>query len=140
MDLEEKYGNIRFFKKEKTDVEQYYEERNVQNAPNQTANNFNTATPMNNYSNSASFQFTVEDVFSISGRGTVATGRVSAGELHLGETVTLVKQNGMRRSVRVTGIEMFRKRLDVAREGNNVGLLVSDIDRGEIQRGDILIK
>ena len=124
MDLEEKYGNIRFFKKEKTDVEQYYEERNVQNAPNQTANNFNTATLMNNYSNSASFQFTVEDVFSISGRGTVATGRVSAGELHLGET----------------GIEMFRKRLDVAREGNNVGLLVSDIDRGEIQRGDILIK
>lgn len=133
-------GIFDFFKKEKTDVEQYYEERNVQNAPNQTANNFNTATLMNNYSTGASFQFTVEDVFSISGRGIVATGRVSAGELHLGETVTLVKQNGMRRSVRVTGIEMFRKRLDVAREGNNVGLLVSDIDRGEIQRGDILIK
>ncbi len=133
-------GLFDFFKKDKTDVDTYYEERNAQKTPNQTTNNFNKSAPMNNYSNSASFQITVEDVFSITGRGTVVTGRVSAGELHLGETITLVKQDGMRRSVRVTGIEMFRKRLDVAREGDNVGLLISDIDRGEIQRGDILIK
>ena len=136
-------GLFDFFKKDKSDVEQYYEERNIQSTPINAVNNFNAPEPMNNYSsgsNGSNFQFNVEDVFFITGRGVVVTGRVASGVVCVGDTVTLVQQGGMRKNVTVTGIEMFRKMLDVARAGDNVGVLLRDVSRGEIQRGDMLIK
>lgn len=133
-------GLFDFFKKDKTDVDKYYEERNTQNTPIQTANNFVPTAPMNNYSVASNFQFTVEDVFFLTGRGMVVTGRVASGELNVGDTVILVKQDGTRRNVTVTGIEMFRKKLDKAIAGDNAGILLRELSRNEVQRGDMLIK
>ena len=86
------------------------------------------------------FLMPVEDVFTISGRGTVATGRVERGKLTTGEEIEIVgiKEETMK-SV-VTGIEMFRKTLDYAEAGDNVGLLLRGIDRNEIERGQVIAK
>jgi elongation factor Tu len=85
------------------------------------------------------FRFTVEDVFSIKGRGTVVTGQVAAGRLAKGATVRLVRADGTQRDVTVTGIEAFRKTLDVAEPGPNVGLLLRDVGRDDVARGDQLL-
>ena len=86
------------------------------------------------------FLMPVEDVFTISGRGTVATGRVERGKLTTGEEIEIVgiKEETMK-SV-VTGIEMFRKTLDYAEAGDNVGLLLRGVDRNEIERGQVIAK
>ena len=83
------------------------------------------------------FRMTVEDVFIIRGRGTVVTGRVASGTLHIGDQVVVYRGNTTRKAV-VTGIEMFRKMLDHAKAGDNVGLLFKDLTRDDIQRGDVL--
>ncbi|KAH0894396.1 hypothetical protein HID58_056825, partial [Brassica napus] len=85
------------------------------------------------------FLLAVEDVFSITGRGTVATGRVERGTVKVGETVDLV---GLRetRNYTVTGVEMFQKILDEALAGDNVGLLLRGIQKADIQRGMVLAK
>ena len=80
------------------------------------------------------FRMTVGDVFSIAGRGTVVTGRVEAGSVRVGDTVRV---NGAR-PVSVDGIEMFRKTVETAGVGDNVGLLVRDLRREDIDRGDVL--
>ncbi len=85
------------------------------------------------------FLMPVEDVFSITGRGTVATGRVERGTIHLNEEVELVGIKPTRKVV-ITGIEMFRKQLDEARSGDNAGLLLRGIQRTEIERGQVLAK
>ncbi len=85
------------------------------------------------------FLMPVEDVFSITGRGTVATGRVERGVCHLNEEVELVGIKPTRKVV-ITGIEMFRKSLDEARSGDNAGLLLRGIQRNEIERGQVLAK
>ena len=85
------------------------------------------------------FLMPVEDVFSITGRGTVATGRVERGVVKLNEEVELVGIKPTRKVV-VTGIEMFRKSLDEARSGDNAGLLLRGIQRTEIERGQVLAK
>ena len=85
------------------------------------------------------FLMPVEDVFSIQGRGTVATGRVERGIVKLGEEVELVGIKETRKVV-ITGIEMFRKSLDEARSGDNAGLLLRGIQRTEIERGQVLAK
>jgi len=85
------------------------------------------------------FLMPVEDVFSIQGRGTVATGRVERGVVKLGEEVELVGIKETRKVV-ITGIEMFRKSLDEARSGDNAGLLLRGIQRTEIERGQVLAK
>ena len=85
------------------------------------------------------FLMPVEDVFSITGRGTVATGRVERGVVKLNEEVELVGIKETRKVV-VTGIEMFRKSLDEARSGDNAGLLLRGIQRTEIERGQVLAK
>lgn len=84
------------------------------------------------------FSMTVEDIFTITGRGTVVTGRVQAGELHIGQYVVIQRGTEMLAEVEVTGIEMFSKTSDVARAGENVGLLLAGIGRDDLQRGDIL--
>ncbi|MCI9546271.1 MAG: elongation factor Tu [Lachnospiraceae bacterium] len=86
------------------------------------------------------FIMPVEDVFSITGRGTVATGRVEAGTLHVGEEVEIVGIKEETMKTVVTGIEMFRKLLDEAQAGDNIGALLRGIQRTEIERGQVLAK
>ena len=86
------------------------------------------------------FLMPVEDVFSITGRGTVATGRVERGQLRLSDEVSIVGLTTEERKVVVTGIEMFRKLLDVAEAGDNIGALLRGVQRNEIERGQVLAK
>ena len=86
------------------------------------------------------FLMPVEDVFTITGRGTVATGRVERGELNLNDTVEIVGIAEETKSTVVTGIEMFRKLLPSAMAGDNIGALLRGIDRKNIQRGQVLAK
>ena len=86
------------------------------------------------------FLMPVEGVFSITGRGTVATGRVERGTLHVSEEVEIVGIHEETRKVVVTGIEMFRKLLDEAQAGDNIGALLRGVQRNEIERGQVLCK
>ena len=86
------------------------------------------------------FLMPVEDVFTITGRGTVATGRVERGVLHLNEEVEIVGIKEETRKTVVTGIEMFRKLLDEAQAGDNIGALLRGVQRNEIERGQCLVK
>ena len=86
------------------------------------------------------FLMPVEDVFTISGRGTVATGRVERGQLKLGEEVEIVGLTDEKRKTVVTGIEMFHKLLDYAEAGDNVGTLLRGVAKTEIERGQVLAK
>jgi len=86
------------------------------------------------------FLMPVEDVFTISGRGTVATGRVERGQLKLGEEVEIIGLTDERRKTVVTGIEMFHKLLDYAEAGDNVGTLLRGVAKTEIERGQVLSK
>ena len=86
------------------------------------------------------FLMTVEDVFTITGRGTVATGRVERGVLHLNDEVEIVGIKEETKKTVVTGIEMFRKMLDEAQAGDNIGALLRGIQRTEIERGQVLAK
>jgi len=86
------------------------------------------------------FLMPVEDVFSITGRGTVATGRVERGVLHVSEEVEIVGIKEESRKVVCTGIEMFRKLLDEAQAGDNIGALLRGVQRAEIERGQVLCK
>ena len=86
------------------------------------------------------FLMPIEDVFSITGRGTVATGRVERGTLHLSEDVEIVGIKEETQKSVVTGIEMFRKLLDEAQAGDNIGVLLRGINRTDIERGQILAK
>jgi elongation factor Tu len=85
------------------------------------------------------FLMPVEDVFSITGRGTVATGRIERGIVKVGEELALVGFGATKKTV-VTGVEMFRKLLDEGRAGDNVGLLLRGVDKAEIERGMVLAK
>ena len=84
------------------------------------------------------FLMSVEDVFTITGRGTVVTGRVERGVLHVGDTVEIVGLSHEVKKTVVTGIEMFRKILDEAQAGDNVGVLLRGIERREVERGQVL--
>ena len=86
------------------------------------------------------FLMPVEDVFTISGRGTVATGRVERGKLNLNEKVEIVGLSDEKRETTVTGIEMFHKLLDYAEAGDNIGALLRGIDRQGVERGQVLSK
>jgi elongation factor Tu len=86
------------------------------------------------------FLMPVEDVFSITGRGTVATGRVERGTVKVQDNVEIVGMTDEKRSVVVTGVEMFRKLLDQAIAGDNIGLLLRGVQRDEIERGQVLAK
>ncbi|MCI0665001.1 MAG: elongation factor Tu [Acidobacteria bacterium] len=85
------------------------------------------------------FLMPVEDIFSISGRGTVATGRIERGQIKVGEGVEIVGIRTTKNSV-VTGVEMFKKLLDEGQAGDNVGLLLRGVDRKEIERGQVIAK
>ena len=85
------------------------------------------------------FLMAIEDVFSIKGRGTVATGRIERGQIKTGEEVEIIGFADTRKSV-VTGVEMFRKILDFGQAGDNVGCLLRGVDKDEIERGQVLAK
>lgn len=84
------------------------------------------------------FRITVQDVFTITGRGTVIVGKVERGMISVGETVTLQRKNGESRQVVITGIEAFRKQKNTAAEGENVGILLRGITKSDIGAGDVL--
>ncbi|MTI48339.1 MAG: elongation factor Tu [Firmicutes bacterium] len=86
------------------------------------------------------FLMPVEDVFSITGRGTVATGRVERGVLHTSDEIEIVGMTDEKRKVVCTGVEMFRKLLDEAQAGDNIGALLRGVQRDEIERGQVLAK
>jgi translation elongation factor EF-Tu-like GTPase len=84
------------------------------------------------------FRLTVEDVFSITGRGTVVTGRVETGTVRVGLEVTVVRNAQEVARSKVTGVEMFRKVLDTATVGDNVGLLLAGLNKQQLDRGDLI--
>ena len=86
------------------------------------------------------FLMPVEDVFTISGRGTVATGRVERGQIKTGETVEIVGLSDEKKSTVVTGLEMFRKTLDFAEAGDNIGALLRGVAKTDVERGQVLCK
>ncbi|MFK3939296.1 elongation factor Tu [Alkalihalobacillus sp. NPDC078783] len=86
------------------------------------------------------FMMPVEDVFSITGRGTVATGRVERGQLNVGDEVEIIGIAEEAKKTTVTGVEMFRKLLDYAEAGDNIGALLRGVSRDDIQRGQVLAK
>ncbi|MQJ50458.1 elongation factor Tu, partial [Escherichia coli] len=83
------------------------------------------------------FMMPVEDVFSITGRGTVATGRVERGQIKVGEEVEIIGLHDTSKTT-VTGVEMFRKLLDYAEAGDNIGALLRGVAREDVQRGQVL--
>ena len=89
--------------------------------------------------NDKPFLMSIEDVFTITGRGTVVTGRVERGQLKLNDEVEIVGLKDTKKTV-ITGIEMFRKQLDYAEAGDNAGVLLRGIDRSEVERGQVLAK
>ena len=86
------------------------------------------------------FLMPIEDVFSISGRGTVVTGRVETGIVKVGEEVEIVGIQPAVRKTTVTGVEMFRKLLDQGQAGDNIGALIRGVGREEVERGQVLCK
>jgi len=86
------------------------------------------------------FLMAIEDIFSISGRGTVATGRIERGKIHVGEEVDVVGLRDQIQKTVVTGVEMFRKELDEGQAGDNVGLLLRGVDKSNVERGMVLAK
>jgi elongation factor Tu len=85
------------------------------------------------------FLMPVEDVFSITGRGTVATGRIETGVIHTGDPVEIIGLGADKMKSVVTGVEMFRKILDDGQAGDNVGLLLRGVDKEEIKRGMVIV-
>ncbi len=82
----------------------------------------------------------IEDIFSITGRGTVVTGRIETGTIHVNDPVELVGFGDAPKNTVVTGVEMFRKLLDQGEAGDNVGLLLRGIDKKEVKRGEVVAK
>jgi translation elongation factor EF-Tu-like GTPase len=84
------------------------------------------------------FVMTVEDVFSITGRGTVVTGRITSGVIHKGDQVTISRAGQQLGTTRITGVEMFRKLMHEAKAGDDVGLRLDGIQRDQVLHGDVL--
>lgn len=124
-------GILNLFKKEKTETETFYEEKEKEKRQWETMN------PQYSHDN---FRIVVQDVFMITGRGTVIVGEIESGSVSAGEEVILRRQDGTSQNVVVVGIEMFRKKLETAHQGDHVGLLLRDLKKKEIHRGDILEK
>ena len=101
-------------------------------------NAVDTWIPLPKRENEKPFLMPVEDVFSITGRGTVATGRIETGVIHVGDKVQIVGLSDEFKDTTVTGVEMFRKLLDEGEAGDNVGLLLRGIDKDEVKRGEVI--
>jgi len=84
------------------------------------------------------FRMTVKDVFRLAGRGTVVTGQIERGTLNVGDELSF-QRDGLSKKTVVTGIEQFRKQLQQANAGDNVGVLLGNVEKSEIQPGDVLV-
>jgi translation elongation factor EF-Tu-like GTPase len=84
------------------------------------------------------FSMTVEDVFTIAGRGTVVTGRIASGTVSNGQTVRLTRRDASVRAIEIIGVEMFGKKVDVASAGDNVGLLLCGASKADVGQGDVV--
>jgi len=115
-------------------VETLLEEANAASPTGGTA----AASPPPAAAGDGSFRMTVQDVFSITGRGTVVTGRVESGTVRVGMEVNVVRDGGVATTTTVTGLEMFRKVLDTATVGDNVGLMLKGLDRAQLHTGDLI--
>ena len=99
-----------------------------------------TYIPLPVRENEKPFLMPIEDIFSITGRGTVVTGRIETGTIHVNDPAEIVGFNDRPKSTVVTGVEMFRKLLDQGEAGDNVGLLLRGIDKKEVKRGEVIAK
>jgi len=97
-----------------------------------------TASPPVAATGDGSFRMTVEDIFTIQNRGTVVTGRVESGTVRVGMQVNVVRDGGVAFTTEVTGVEMFRKVLDTATVGDNVGLLLKGMEKAQLHSGDLI--
>ena len=84
------------------------------------------------------FRMTVEDVFSIAKRGTVVTGKIESGTIKVGDEISIQGKNGEKKTI-VSGVEMFKKIMSQANAGDDVGVLLKDIGKQDVQRGDVLL-
>ena len=118
-------------------------ESNSESNSNSNSNmesNSNT-TPINtNYDKDGAFLMSIEDVFTITGRGTVVTGKISRGTVKINDEIEIIGLNHEVKTTVVTGIEMFRKQMDSAQIGDNVGLLLKDVSREDVERGQVVAK
>ena len=117
-------------------------ENNSQNNEQQNNNSTGSVEEGTNttYDENGAFLFSIEDVFTITGRGTVVTGNVQRGKIKVGDTVQIVGLSEEILTTEVTGIEMFRQQKDEATVGDNAGLVLKDITREQVQRGQVLAK
>lgn len=129
-------GLFDFFRKNRADDGTYHRKPCSENSDA----DYRSEGDMYNYGYAASFRIMVQDVFSITGRGTVITGTVETGSVSVGDSVTLRRVDGSARTVTVTGIEKFRQITDTAVKGENVGILLRGVERNEVGRGDVLEK
>lgn len=109
------------------------------NNKNENSDNKKIDTNIENISEE-DFSMTVDDVFYITGKGTVVTGKIEKGTINVNDTVRIVSEDKEEKSTVVTAIEMFRKTVDTASAGDNVGLLLKDIERNDIERGTVVMK
>lgn len=118
------------------------ENNNEQNNEQQNNNSTGSVEEGTNttYDENGAFLFSIEDVFTITGRGTVVTGNVQRGKLKIGDTVQIVGLSEEILTTEVTGIEMFREQKDEATVGDNAGIVLKDITREQVQRGQVLAK
>ena len=134
-------GLFELFKKPKSDEPKYYEERQKREAQKMSVQKQNISQNLEQpQSFDRGFHLTVQDVFTITGRGTVVTGKVEYGRAKVGEKILLQRINGQNDYVTITGIEQFRKMTNVAQAGENVGILLRGLDRKDIAKGDVLLK
>lgn len=129
-------GLLDFFKKNRSDDGTYHRKPGSENSDAY----YGSEGTMYGYGYAASFRITVQDVFFITGRGTVITGTVETGSVSVGDNVTLRRVDGSARTVTVIGIEKFRQITDTAVKGENVGILLRGVERNEVGRGDVLEK
>lgn len=127
---------IKVSKNESTDVQNITE--NSGNSNNRTDTSYNKDP---NYKEKATFLMTIEDVFSITGRGTVVTGRIEKGTIKVNDTVQIIGVNGeVIKTTTIIGIEVLRENLDSATVGDNVGLILKNIKKDEVEKGQVLTK
>ncbi len=110
-------------------------ENNISNS-NNTNNDIENIKTDKNYS----FIMTIEDIFTVTGRGTIVTGRIEKGTIKVNDQVQIIGLNDEVKTTVIREIEMYRKTYESATAGDNVGLLLKDIERDEIERGQVLVK
>lgn len=108
---------------------------------NVESNSNSNTTPTNtNYDKDGAFLMPIDDVFTITGKGTVVTGKISRGTIKINDEIEIIGLNHEVKTTVVTGIEMFRKQIDSAQIGDNVGLLLKDVSREDVERGQVVAK